>query len=74
MWGQLSPAGFGFHEVPGDHDSMLREPNTAKIAEILGSELLKADAETQRIPTDHRHSQDLAKRHQISSSVSAARE
>jgi thioesterase domain-containing protein len=54
IWGQLSPAGFGFHEVPGDHDSMLREPNANTIAEILGSELSEADAGTQEVPTHHR--------------------
>jgi acyl-CoA synthetase (AMP-forming)/AMP-acid ligase II/thioesterase domain-containing protein len=53
IWGHLSPAGFGFHEVPGDHDSMLREPNASTIAEILVSELSEADAETQEVPTDY---------------------
>lgn len=44
VWGHLSPAGFEFHEVPGNHDSMLREPSAGAIAEILGAELSKADA------------------------------
>jgi len=45
-WGHLSPAGFIFHEIPGDHFSMLREPNASTIAEILGSELSEANAKT----------------------------
>jgi len=49
IWGHLSPAGFEFHEVPGDHDSMLREPNAGAIAEILGAELSKACAARQRV-------------------------
>jgi thioesterase domain-containing protein len=35
----LSPGGFIFHEVPGDHLSMLHEPNVGKVAEILAAEL-----------------------------------
>jgi acyl-CoA synthetase (AMP-forming)/AMP-acid ligase II/thioesterase domain-containing protein/acyl carrier protein len=50
IWGHLSPAGFIFHEVPGDHDSMLREPNANAIAEILGEELSKANAGKRRQP------------------------
>jgi acyl-CoA synthetase (AMP-forming)/AMP-acid ligase II/thioesterase domain-containing protein/acyl carrier protein len=52
VWGHLSPAGFEFHEVPGDHDSMLREPNAKRIAEILGSELSKAGAKAEKMPTE----------------------
>jgi acyl-CoA synthetase (AMP-forming)/AMP-acid ligase II/thioesterase domain-containing protein/acyl carrier protein len=52
VWGHLSPAGFEFHEVPGDHDSMLREPNAKKIAEILGSELSKASAKAEKMLTE----------------------
>jgi acyl-CoA synthetase (AMP-forming)/AMP-acid ligase II/thioesterase domain-containing protein/acyl carrier protein len=52
VWGHLSPAGFGFHEVPGDHDSMLREPNAKAIAEILGSELSRADAKAEKMPSE----------------------
>ena len=48
IWGHLSPAGFVFHEVPGDHLSMLREPNVSTIAEILGSELSEAYARHKR--------------------------
>jgi acyl-CoA synthetase (AMP-forming)/AMP-acid ligase II/thioesterase domain-containing protein/acyl carrier protein len=44
IWGHVSPAGFVFHEVPGDHFSMMREPNVSAIAEILGSELSEAYA------------------------------
>lgn len=44
IWGHLSPAGFEFHEVPGNHESMLREPSANKIAEILSAELSAADA------------------------------
>jgi acyl-CoA synthetase (AMP-forming)/AMP-acid ligase II/thioesterase domain-containing protein/acyl carrier protein len=53
IWGNLSPAGYVFHEVPGDHDSMLREPNASTIAEILGAELSKAEAETAKAQTNH---------------------
>jgi acyl-CoA synthetase (AMP-forming)/AMP-acid ligase II/thioesterase domain-containing protein/acyl carrier protein len=49
IWGYLSPAGFEFHEVPGDHDSILREPNAGSIAEILGKELSKASAPRQKV-------------------------
>ncbi|MGB8540137.1 MAG: AMP-binding protein [Candidatus Acidiferrales bacterium] len=52
VWGHLSPAGFEFHEVPGDHDSMLREPNAKTIAEILASELSKASAKAEKIPIE----------------------
>jgi acyl-CoA synthetase (AMP-forming)/AMP-acid ligase II/thioesterase domain-containing protein/acyl carrier protein len=44
-WGPLSPAGFVFHELPGDHNSMLRE-NAGTIAEILSSELSESEADT----------------------------
>jgi acyl-CoA synthetase (AMP-forming)/AMP-acid ligase II/thioesterase domain-containing protein/acyl carrier protein len=57
-WGPLSPAGFVFHELPGDHNSMLRE-NAGTIAEILGWELSESDAETQEVPT---HDRELARR------------
>jgi acyl-CoA synthetase (AMP-forming)/AMP-acid ligase II/thioesterase domain-containing protein/acyl carrier protein len=43
IWGHLSPAGFVFHEVPGNHESILREPGARTIAEILGAELFAAD-------------------------------
>ena len=49
IWGHLSPAGFEFHEVPGDHDSILREPNSSTIADILGAELSKASAARQKV-------------------------
>jgi acyl-CoA synthetase (AMP-forming)/AMP-acid ligase II/thioesterase domain-containing protein len=38
-WNHLSPGGLEFHEVPGDHFSMLREPNVAELAGILAAEL-----------------------------------
>jgi acyl-CoA synthetase (AMP-forming)/AMP-acid ligase II/thioesterase domain-containing protein len=41
-WSHLSPRGFQFHEVPGDHLSMLREPNVARIAQILSHALESA--------------------------------
>jgi len=47
----LSPAGFVFHEVPGDHISMLREPNVSKIAEILASELELSEAHAETRPS-----------------------
>lgn len=52
VWGHLSPAGFEFHEVPGDHDSMLREPNAKTIAEILGRELSEAGTTAEKMPTE----------------------
>jgi len=52
-WGHLLPAGFVFHEIPGDHFSMLREPHASTIAQILGSELSEADAKTQQARTVH---------------------
>jgi thioesterase domain-containing protein len=37
--GQLSPGGFVFHEAPGNHLTMLIEPNVAALGGILASEL-----------------------------------
>jgi thioesterase domain-containing protein len=39
IWSHLSPSGFAFYEVPGDHLSMLSEPNIAVLSDILASEL-----------------------------------
>ncbi len=47
-WGLLSPAGFVFHELPGDHNSILRE-NASTIAKILDAELTESVAETQEV-------------------------
>lgn len=38
-WGHVSPGGFTFYEVPGDHFSMLAEPNVLALARILATEL-----------------------------------
>jgi acyl-CoA synthetase (AMP-forming)/AMP-acid ligase II/thioesterase domain-containing protein/acyl carrier protein len=41
-WNHLAPAGFVFHEVPGDHLTMLQEPNVAEVARLLAEELNRA--------------------------------
>jgi len=38
-WNHLSPQGFDFHDVPGDHFSMLYEPHVSELARILATEL-----------------------------------
>jgi len=47
-WSHLSPRGFVFHEVPGDHHSIMAEPDIAAVSAILASEL-DAVAEPARI-------------------------
>jgi thioesterase domain-containing protein len=42
LWGAISPQGFQFYEVPGDHHSMLKEPNAQRVAMILARELRQA--------------------------------
>ncbi len=42
--GFLSPNGFGFYEVPGNHNSMLAEPRIAEVSRILAGELDRAEA------------------------------
>ena len=44
-WNHLAPAGFVFHEVAGDHLTMLQEPNVGQVARLLAGELDR----TQRI-------------------------
>lgn len=41
-WNHLAPTGFVFHEVPGNHLTMLQEPNVAQVARILADELDRA--------------------------------
>jgi thioesterase domain-containing protein len=41
-WNHLAPAGFVFHEVPGDHLTFIQEPNVAQVAHILAGELDRA--------------------------------
>ncbi len=38
-WRYVSPQGFKFYEVPGDHTTMLQEPAIARVAMILSREL-----------------------------------
>lgn len=38
-WNHLAPNGFVFHEVPGNHLTMLQEPNASEIARVLAAEL-----------------------------------
>lgn len=42
VWGGLSPHGFEFYEVPGDHLTMLDEPAVARVAMALEGELQRA--------------------------------
>jgi thioesterase domain-containing protein len=48
-WGHLAPGGFSFHEVPGDHITMLRDPNVQAIARILTAELNRVTSETREL-------------------------
>jgi thioesterase domain-containing protein len=41
-WSGVSPHGFKFYEVPGDHLTMLQEPAVAKVALLLSRELRAA--------------------------------
>ena len=47
-WNHLAPRGFEFQEVPGDHYSMLYEPNVAELARILAAELDNVPVHTNR--------------------------
>jgi thioesterase domain-containing protein len=40
-WDHLFPHGFEYHEVPGEHEAMLKHP---RLAEILSAELRKANS------------------------------
>ena len=42
LWSATSPQGFKFYEVPGDHHTMLQEPNVGRVAALLGRELRRA--------------------------------
>jgi thioesterase domain-containing protein len=42
LWRSISPQGFKFYEVPGDHLTMLREPHVHRVAMILARELRQA--------------------------------
>jgi thioesterase domain-containing protein len=62
IWGHLSPAGFAFHEVPGNHESILREPGASAIANILEAELLAADgAHAEPSAVQHRSDPSIAR-------------
>ena len=41
-WNHLAPAGFVFHEVTGDHLTILQEPSVAEVASLLAGELDRA--------------------------------
>lgn len=51
-WNHLAPAGFVFHEVPGDHLTLLQEPSIAEVASLLAGELDRAQRTQQ--PTSAR--------------------
>ncbi len=44
-WSEVSPNGFKFYEVPGDHLTMLQEPAVARVALILARELRAASVQ-----------------------------
>ena len=48
LWRPVSPNEFVFYEVPGDHISMLREPNVDTVAKILAIELDLADVSAKK--------------------------
>jgi acyl-CoA synthetase (AMP-forming)/AMP-acid ligase II/thioesterase domain-containing protein len=41
-WRHLSPRGFRFHEIPGDHVTMLYGSNAEAVADVLAAELSRA--------------------------------
>ena len=41
-WRGLAAGGVEVHEVPGDHDTMVREPHVRVLAERLGAQLERA--------------------------------
>jgi oxalate---CoA ligase len=41
-WNHLAPNGFVFHEVTGDHLTLIQEPNVAEVSRILAGELDRA--------------------------------
>ena len=41
-WNHLAPNGFAFHEVAGDHLTLIQEPSVAEVARILADELDRA--------------------------------
>ncbi|HYL38524.1 MAG TPA: AMP-binding protein [Bryobacteraceae bacterium] len=41
-WNHLAPNGFVFHQVPGDHLTMIQEPSVGKVTRILAEELDRA--------------------------------
>jgi len=41
-WNHLAPAGFAFHEVAGDHLTLIQEPSVGEVARILADELDRA--------------------------------
>jgi acyl-CoA synthetase (AMP-forming)/AMP-acid ligase II/thioesterase domain-containing protein/acyl carrier protein len=47
-WSHLAPAGCVFHEVPGDHLTMLQEPSVAEVASLLAGELDRAQRTIQQ--------------------------
>jgi thioesterase domain-containing protein len=49
-WNHLAPNGFVFHQVPGDHLTMIREPTVAEVARILAGELDRAQLAAQPPP------------------------
>ncbi len=42
-WNHLAPNGFVFHEVPGDHLTLVQEPSVAEVARLLVGELERAE-------------------------------
>lgn len=45
VWRHLAPAGFVFHEVPGDHLTILQEPRVGQVANLLANELDRAQGD-----------------------------
>ena len=62
-WGGLVEGGLAVYEVPGDHESMLREPHVQRLGELL-AELLRQpqDAEI-AMPTDGLNALSETSRH-----------
>ena len=42
LWSVISPHGFQFYEVPGEHNTMLQEPHVERVATLLERELHRA--------------------------------
>jgi acyl-CoA synthetase (AMP-forming)/AMP-acid ligase II/thioesterase domain-containing protein len=50
-WNHLAPNGFVFHQVPGDHLTMIQEPSVGEVARILAGELDRVQYARRQAPS-----------------------